>query len=81
MSEKKEGKGKVVAKAAAAPVKKSKVDPATKVKRGPNGKKEMKVARGTERAARRADLRKGWRTVANAKQMAPSKTELLAAAA
>jgi hypothetical protein len=74
VSEKKEAKKEKTVKAAPPPkpVKKAKIDRMTKVKRGPDGKKVMKVARGTKRAARREGLKHGWRNVANAKQMAPS---------
>lgn len=74
MSEKKEAKKEKAVKAAPppSPVKKAKIDRMTKVKRNSAGKKVMKVARGTKRAARREGLKQGWRNVANAKQMAPS---------
>lgn len=77
MSEKKE----VKAATKTAPVKKSKVDQATKIKRNADGTKKMAVARGTERARRRLDLAKGWRNVANAKKMLPTKAEAAKAVA
>lgn len=76
MSEKKEAKKEKAAKPAPAakPAKKAKIDRMTKVKRGPDGKKIMNVARGTARSVRREGLKQGWRNVANAKQMAPPAT-------
>lgn len=74
MSEKKEAKSAPAAKYVA-PVKKAKVDPMIKIKRNADGTKIMKIARGTERARRRAGLREGWRKVSNAKQMIPTITE------
>lgn len=71
MSAKKEEK-KVAPAKVVAPVKKSKIDRMTKVKRDENGKKEMNVARGSARAARREGIKKGWRNVANAKPMLPA---------
>lgn len=77
MSEKKEAKkkdGGAAPKAAAPakPVKKAKIDRMTKVKRDGAGKKVLKVAHGTARAARREGLKEGWRNVANAKKMLPA---------
>jgi hypothetical protein len=51
---------------AAAPVKKAGLKV---IKRDENGKKIMKVARGTARALRRVGLVKNWRFTAGAKQM------------
>ncbi len=79
MSAKKEAKP-APAKAAVV-VKKSKVDQATKIKRDSTGKKIMKVARGSARAARRVDLKANWRNVANAKKMQPAANNGVAEAA
>jgi hypothetical protein len=72
VSEKKEGKAKA---APVAKVVKAKVDPATKVKRNADGSKIMKTARGTERARRRAGLKRGWKQHPNVPQMLPTKAE------
>lgn len=68
MSGKKQAKA--VEKVVAAPVVKKSM--AEQVKRDASGKKIMKVARGTERALRRAGLTKNWRFTGGAKQMLPA---------
>lgn len=80
MSAKKEA-SKSAPAAKAAPVKKTKVDQASKIKRNADGSKTMKVARGTERERRRAGLRKDWKNIGNAAKMLPSKAEVEAQAA
>jgi hypothetical protein len=73
VSGKKEAKAKAAPVVTAAPVKKA--DPQAKIKRDETGKKIMKTARGTERARRRAGLKKGWKQLANLPQMLPTKAE------
>jgi hypothetical protein len=71
VSEKKEAKAKASTQKAEK-VKKTKVDPITKIKRDAKGNKIMKVARGAARAKRREGIKQGWRKVANAKPMLPA---------
>lgn len=73
MSGKKEAKAKAAPAVTAAPVKKA--DPQAKIKRDENGKKIMKIARGTERARRRVGLKRDWKSHPNVPQMLPTKAE------
>lgn len=81
MSEKKEA-NKAAKSAPAKKEKKAKIDPATKIKRDAKGKKVMKIARGTERARRRAGLVRDWRKTKGAASMlrAANEPEVEAAA-
>ena len=75
MSEKKEVKAPKIEVAKVKPTKK---DPLLAIKRDANGNKIMKVARGTERARRRAGLSRNWRTTKGARQMQLSKDQQIA---
>jgi hypothetical protein len=76
VSEKKEGKAKAAPAPRAAPKqKKAKVHPSIKVERASDGSKIMATERGSERARRRAGLKRDWKTHPNVPQMLPTKAE------